>query len=102
MIFRYIHHAFTFTYAETNFDLIVKGFSEKQITEIQYIPFIDGVFPVRLLSGEAKFASRTIPLDIYAADSFDRKDISFFADRLLIQSDKHILTNQELNPIVSL
>ncbi len=86
IFFRYILHVFTFEYVETDFDLIVEGFSKKQIAEIQNLPFIDDVFPVRLLSGEAEFAGRTTtPLDIYAADSFDRRDISFFTDRLLIR-----------------
>ncbi len=100
MWFRYVQHSFTFQYAETNFDLIVKGFSEKQISQIQRLAFVTDVFPVRIFTTEAKCGTRRMLIDVYAADSFNLMDASYFADRLLIRASKQILTSNALNPII--
>lgn len=100
MWFRFIQHTFTFPYSETDFDLIVKGFSEEQIPEIEHLPFIDSIYPVRLLTTEAGFNDRTTLITVYAADNFESIDASYFTDRLLITKNKQILMNQASNPIV--
>ncbi|WP_252227618.1 ABC transporter permease [Caldicoprobacter algeriensis] len=101
--FRHIQHVYTVLYAETKFDFIVKEFNEEQIAHIKSLPFVEAVFPVRIISGRVIIqdsTTRNIPLDIYAVDSFDSRDISFFSDHLIIKCDKKILENKELNPII--
>lgn len=100
MFLRYVQHALTLPYAETTFDLIIQGFSEEQISDIRKLPFVDEVFPARILSGEIKKDNKKEPIRIYAADSFENRNVSFFLDRLLIKRNKEILMNAEMNPII--
>lgn len=100
MLLRYTQHIMTVSYAESKFDLIVQGYTGEQISEIQQLKYIEKVFPVRLLYGEAGKGDQKLAIDIYAADSFENKNISFFSDKMFIQSDKEILLNNKLNPIV--
>lgn len=100
MLFGYIQHSYTLQYAETDFDLIVKGFSKEQIAPIQHLDFVTSVFPIRLLGTKAKYGGREMIINAYAADSFNNRDTSFFTDRLLICVNKQILMSGALNPMI--
>ena len=89
-------------YEDSNYDLIIRGFSSKQIDEINNLNFVDKIYPVRMFEpaiickGEKTFND----VSLYMGDSFTNKNISYFSDKLIIEQDKSLLFDKKINPIV--
>ncbi len=100
MIFSFTQHTYSLAYKTPNFDLTVQGFSKEQISTIESLPFVDTIFPVRILSNNIVAGNKEVLIDIYAADSMKEKEISFFQNKIMIKSDNSLLASNEANPIV--
>ena len=93
-------HPHTVAYSQTTFDYKIQGFSANQIAEIKALKFVEEVFPVRILSGEVSAGKSGFAVEMFAADSFEGRNISYFSNRLLIRKSSRIMSDQEANPIV--
>lgn len=102
ILFQHIQHTFSVLYSQTEFDFIVREFNEYQIEEIGRLPFVDVVFPVRIISGSLMTENSVAKnlITIYAANSFEGREASFFSDKLIIKMDNNILLNEDMNPII--
>lgn len=98
--FNYVYHSYTFPYSETNFDFMVKEFTESQIDQIAHESFVDLIFPVRVITGEIRSFNDSIHCALYAVQSFENRKISIFADKFLTMKDEALLLNEALNPII--
>lgn len=100
MYYGFYLHSSTFAYKETNFDMIVQGFTEEQIVEINSLPFVKASFPTRILSGYYPSENGNFSFDIYAANTFHNMEYSYFNNKIIYKKNKEILENRDLNPII--
>lgn len=100
MIFSFTQHTYSVAYKESNFDITIQGFSEEQIEVIDTLPFVETIFPTRILSSSIFADNKEILIDIYATNSMNGREISFFNDKVMYKKDDVLLSSAEANPII--
>lgn len=98
--FGFYQHSSTVAFKETDFDMIIQGFTEEQIDEINSLPFVEASFSARILSGFIPTDYEGYSFDIYAADNFQNTEYSYFNNQIVYKKDEEILENPALNPII--